>query len=114
MTEDQLETSSSEDDAHDHSSEVSIYVMNLLAILVLWQFSFKISNVTFTALLKILKQFFVYIGCAFKFKFLHEIGDCIPLTLSTVHKLLFKKMILKHLWYVLRAIQFMIIPSVSK
>jgi len=92
VIEDQLETSSSEDDANDHSSEVSIYVMSLLAILVLWQFSFKISNVALTALLKILEQFFVYIGRAFKFKFLHEIGDCIPLTLSTVyHKLLLKK-----------------------
>ena len=86
--------SSSEDNESDDnsSSEVSTYFMSLIAILVLWQFSFKISNAALAALLKILKQFFVYIGRVFEFEFLHKLGNCIPLTLSTVyHKLSLKK-----------------------
>ena len=61
--------SSSEDNESDDesSSEVSTYFMSLIAILVLWQFSFKISNAALAALLKILKQFFVYIGRVFEF-----------------------------------------------
>ena len=88
MIEDQLEASSSEDNESDDSSssEISVYFMSLLAILVLWQFSFKISNAALTALLKILKQFFLYIGHVFELKPIHRIGDCIPLTLSTVYR----------------------------
>ena len=85
MIEDQL--SSEDSERHDNpSSEASGYFLNLLAILALWQFSFNISNAAFTALLSIIKQFFVYFGSIFKLNPIKTIGEYIPLTLSTAYR----------------------------
>ena len=60
----------------------------LLKFLIIWQFAFRISNAAITALLHLFKQFFLYFGRVFHCKQLQEMSDAVPLTLSTIHRLL--------------------------
>ena len=86
-----MESSSSEDsdlESHSPSSTISKYFKSLLAVLILWQFTFKVSNAAFTALLQIIKQFFIYVGHSLGLISIQEIGESIPLTLATVYRLM--------------------------
>jgi len=86
-----LSSSDYDDDDDDDVSTlsvVSIYIKSLLAIIVIWQFTFKISNAAVTALLRFLKQFLIYIGKCFENKPVEDIGNGIPLSLSTVYRLM--------------------------
>ena len=86
-----MESSSSEDsdlESHSPSSTISKYFKSLLAVLILWQFTFKVSNAAFTALLQIIKQFFIFVGHSLGLISIQEIGESIPLTLATVYRLM--------------------------
>lgn len=56
--------------------------------MILWQFTFKVSNAAFTALLQIIKQFFIYAGHSLGLTSVQEIGESIPLTLAAVYRLM--------------------------
>ena len=85
-----MESSSSEDSDFEAQSlsTSSIYSKSLLVILLLWQFTFKVSNAAFTTLLQIIKRFFIYAGHNVGFKSIQEIGESIHLTLATVYRLM--------------------------
>lgn len=85
-----MESSSSEDgdfESQSQSSTISEYLKTLLAVLILWQFTFKVLNAAFTALLQIIKQFFMYAGHSLGLISIQEIGESIPLTLAAVYRL---------------------------
>ena len=88
LIEDNLESSSSEDgdfEPQTQSSTIFKYFKSLLAVLILWRFSYKVSNAAFNALLLIIKQFFIYTGHSLGLTFIQEIGESIPLTLAAVY-----------------------------
>ena len=64
------------------------YLKLLLMFLTMWQFAFKVSNSAITALLRFMRYFILLIGRAFSSDAINDIGHSIPLTLSTVHKLI--------------------------
>lgn len=49
---------------------------------------FKISNATITSLLRFLRYFVVFAGRAFHCDTMQEMGQSVPLTLATVHRLI--------------------------
>ena len=70
------------------SVEYLNYLKLLLMLLTMWQFAFKVSNSAITALLRFMRYFIQLIGRAFSSDAINDIGHSIPLTLSTLHKLI--------------------------
>ena len=81
-------SSTEEDDESSVPLEHFNHLKYLLKFLIIWQFAFRISNAAITALLHLFKQFFLYFGRVFHCKQLQEMSDAVPLTLSTIHRLL--------------------------
>ena len=81
-------SSESEDDFTTKSSSIPSQLKILLVFMMVWQCSFKISNAAISCLLRFLRYFISFIGKAFQSRAVEEMGDGIPLTLATVHRLL--------------------------
>ena len=82
-------SSESEDDFTTKSSSIPSQLKILLVFMMVWQCSFKISNAAISCLLRFLRYFISFIGKAFQSRAVEEMGDGIPLTLATVHRLLY-------------------------
>ena len=54
----------------------------------MWQFVFKISNAAITVFLQISKQLLLYFGQIFHFDQLKKVGDKLPLSIKSVHRII--------------------------
>ena len=60
----------------------------LLYFIVIWQFAFNISNAAITNLLHFMKHFISALGHAFRSDTMQDMGDALPVTLQSVHRLI--------------------------
>ena len=60
----------------------------LFIFVVIWQFSFRISNAAITCLLHFLRWFVSAIGQSFQTHTITEMGNSIPVTLTSLHRLI--------------------------
>ena len=88
VIDDYLSSESDDQLSSERSSEYLNHLKVLLMFLTMWQFAFKISNSAITALLRFMRYFILSIGRAFSCDAIMDIAHSVPLTLSTVHKLI--------------------------
>ena len=88
VIDDYLSSESDDQLSSERSSEYLNHLKVLLMFLTMWQFAFKISNSAITALLRFMRYFILSIGRAFSCDAIMDIAHSVPLTLSSVHKLI--------------------------
>ena len=84
--------SSPEEEAIEGNTETAASFLRelkyLLVFVVIWQFDFRISNAAITCLLHLLCWFVSAIGQSFQTHTITEMGNSIPVTLTSLHRLI--------------------------
>ena len=82
-----LDLSSSSDEEPNAEPPEHVHRL-ILQLLIIWQFTFRISSAGITAFLHLFKWLLLYLGRSFQCEQLQKMSNQVPLTLSTVHRIL--------------------------